>query len=57
MKELLARTDSSRKGRGIRIGLCGSPGAGKSSIIEQLGVYIAKDLDLKVAVLAIDPSS
>ncbi len=40
----------------IRIGITGSPGAGKSTMIEQVGLhYISKGK--KVAVLAIDPSS
>jgi len=40
----------------LRIGITGSPGAGKSTLIEQLGLaYIAQGK--KVAVLAIDPSS
>jgi len=40
----------------IRVGLCGSPGAGKSSLIEKLGLYMCNK-GVKVAVLAIDPSS
>jgi len=39
MKELFKRT-SDRKNAAIRIGICGSPGAGKSSLIEKLGLYI-----------------
>jgi len=38
------------------IGITGSPGVGKSSFIEQLGLNLT-DQGLKVAVLAIDPSS
>ena len=41
----------------IRIGICGSPGAGKSTLIERLGLHLIKDLNLNVSVLAIDPSS
>jgi len=42
----------------IRVGLSGSPGVGKSSFIESLGTYLtAPPLNLKVAVLAVDPSS
>jgi len=41
----------------IRIGICGSPGAGKSSFIEKFGLHITRDLNLNLAVLAIDPSS
>ncbi len=38
------------------IGITGSPGVGKSSFIEQLGLMLVSQ-SLKVAVLAIDPSS
>jgi len=43
-------------GNAIRIGLSGVPGAGKSTFTEAFGLFIAKQ-DLKIAVLAIDPSS
>lgn len=43
-------------GKSIRIGISGSPGVGKSSFIEQLGL-LAVESDFRVAVLAIDPSS
>ena len=43
-------------GKSIRIGISGPPGAGKSTAIEALGCYLCKQ-GLKVAVLAIDPSS
>jgi len=43
-------------GKSIRIGISGPPGAGKSTTIEALGSYLCKQ-GLKVAVLAIDPSS
>ena len=43
-------------GNAIRIGITGVPGAGKSTFIEAFGTYLC-DLGLKVAVLAIDPSS
>jgi len=42
--------------RTIRIGITGSPGAGKSTFIEALGTMLA-DKGHKVAVLAVDPSS
>jgi LAO/AO transport system kinase len=42
--------------RAVRIGITGSPGAGKSTFIESLGLEIV-DAGLRVAVLAIDPSS
>lgn len=43
-------------GKALRIGITGVPGAGKSTFIESFGTYLC-DLGLKVAVLAIDPSS
>lgn len=43
-------------GRSVRIGVSGVPGAGKSTLIEALGVKLVKE-GHKVAVLAIDPSS
>nr|MBP7543267.1 methylmalonyl Co-A mutase-associated GTPase MeaB [Ignavibacteriaceae bacterium] len=43
-------------GKSLRIGISGVPGAGKSTLIEALGVYLI-NLGHKVAVLTIDPSS
>jgi len=40
----------------IRIGITGVPGAGKSSLIETLGIYLLNE-NRKIAALAIDPSS
>ncbi|MDR1760840.1 MAG: methylmalonyl Co-A mutase-associated GTPase MeaB, partial [Bacteroidales bacterium] len=40
----------------IRLGITGVPGAGKSSLIEKLGIHIVEQ-NHKLAVLAIDPSS
>ncbi|CAI5469305.1 unnamed protein product [Closterium sp. Yama58-4] len=40
----------------FKIGITGPPGAGKSSLIERLGMHAVED-DRRVAVLAIDPSS
>lgn len=42
--------------RSIRIGITGSPGAGKSTFIESFGLELVRQ-GLRVAVLAIDPSS
>jgi LAO/AO transport system kinase len=45
-------------GNAIRLGITGTPGAGKSTFIEQLGTRLTGREDAhKVAVLAIDPSS
>jgi len=43
-------------GKSLRIGITGVPGAGKSTLIETLGMYLIKQ-DHKVAVLTVDPSS
>jgi LAO/AO transport system kinase len=43
-------------GRTIRVGISGAPGAGKSTFIESLGMYLI-DRGKRVAVLAVDPSS
>ncbi len=45
-----------RSGNAIRLGITGVPGAGKSTFIEALGMYLT-NMGHKVAVLAIDPSS
>ena len=45
-----------RAGRAKRIGISGAPGAGKSTFIEAFGLHLTGQ-GLKVAVLAIDPSS
>jgi len=41
----------------LRIGITGVPGVGKSTFIEALGTYLTQQLNKKVAVLAVDPSS
>jgi len=43
-------------GKAVRLGITGVPGAGKSTFIESFGTMLTT-LGLKVAVLAIDPSS
>ena len=43
-------------GAGIRVGVSGAPGAGKSTLIEALGLTAIED-GHQVAVLAVDPSS
>lgn len=43
-------------GKSIRIGISGVPGAGKSTMIEALGLYLIEQ-GHKVAVLTVDPSS
>ena len=43
-------------GRAHRVGISGAPGAGKSTFIEALGLYLVRG-GQQVAVLAVDPSS
>jgi LAO/AO transport system kinase len=43
-------------GRSIRVGISGSPGAGKSTFIEALGLHVLAQ-GHRIAVLAVDPSS
>ena len=45
-----------KTGNAIRIGISGVPGAGKSTFIEALGVWLIEQ-GKKLAVLAVDPSS
>jgi len=43
-------------GHGIRVGITGSPGVGKSTFIEALGLHVL-ERQHRLAVLAVDPSS
>ena len=43
-------------GKSIRVGITGSPGVGKSTFVEALGLYLTSK-GHRVAVLAVDPSS
>lgn len=54
--ERLAANPTSAGRQALRLGLTGTPGVGKSSFIEALGLYLTGQ-DLRVAVLAVDPSS
>jgi GTPase len=45
-----------RSGNSVRIAVTGTPGAGKSTLIDRLGLFLVEK-GYKVAVLAIDPSS
>ena len=56
--EALLETLLPKSSRSFRIGITGIPGAGKSSLIEALGLHLLKqDAKARIAVLAIDPSS
>lgn len=46
-----------QSGNSIRVGITGVPGAGKSSVIESLGMRLIEDHGHRIAVLAVDPSS
>ncbi len=54
--EVLLETMLPETGRGVRIGISGVPGVGKSTFIEAFGQYVISQ-GHRVAVLAIDPSS
>lgn len=41
----------------FRIGIAGPPGAGKSTLIEAFGMFLVQKMGLRVAVIAVDPSS
>lgn len=56
IEELFPLLDHKKSDNSIRIGISGSPGVGKSSFIEVLGLELIKR-GHKVAVLAVDPSS
>jgi LAO/AO transport system kinase len=49
---LLPHTGNSR-----RVGVTGVPGAGKSTFIDRLGMYLIRHRNERVAVLSVDPSS
>ena len=53
--ELLEAASKANR-QALRIGLSATPGVGKSTFIESFGTYLT-DQGLKVAVLAVDPSS
>lgn len=44
-------------GKGQRVGITGVPGAGKSTLIDALGMHLVRNYGQKVAVLTVDPSS
>lgn len=57
MAEDLVELCLPHSGKSIRIGITGVPGVGKSTFIEALGTFLTEQEQLKIAVLAIDPSS
>jgi LAO/AO transport system kinase len=44
-------------GKAYLVGLTGSPGAGKSSLTDRVIAYLRKELDLKIGIIAVDPTS
>jgi len=44
-------------GSSVRVGITGVPGVGKSTFIEAFGTHVTSDLNKKLAVLAVDPTS
>jgi LAO/AO transport system kinase len=52
LDEVLAAT-----GNAVRVGITGTPGAGKSTFVEELGTRLTAEDAHRVAVLAVDPSS
>ncbi|HEB51017.1 MAG TPA: methylmalonyl Co-A mutase-associated GTPase MeaB, partial [Desulfobulbus sp.] len=53
---LLERLDRQRIGQALVVGMTGPPGAGKSTLCGQL-IGQLRDRDLRVGIIAIDPSS
>jgi len=46
-----------RVGRAWRVGVTGPPGAGKSTLVNELALQLRRAHDLQVGILAVDPSS
>jgi LAO/AO transport system kinase len=46
-----------QSGNSRRVGITGVPGAGKSTLIDALGMHLVEERDEKTAVLSVDPSS
>lgn len=53
----LLRLLAPHTGGAVRVGISGVPGAGKSTFINALGSQLVTEHDMKLAVLAVDPSS
>lgn len=58
LSELLRDIHATKEVRVVpHIALSGSPGAGKSTLLETLGYYLCTEKNMKVGVLAVDPTS
>ncbi len=44
-------------GKALTVGITGSPGAGKSSLVDKLALHYRQQLDNYVGIIAVDPSS
>ena len=44
-------------GKALTIGITGSPGAGKSSLVDKLALHYRQKLDNHIGIIAVDPSS
>lgn len=53
----ILRACAARQTSSFRLGITGVPGVGKSTFIEQLGLFLIEEMGFRVAVLAVDPSS
>lgn len=47
----------SHTGKALTIGITGSPGAGKSSLVDKLAIHYRQKFDNYVGIIAVDPSS
>ncbi len=56
LSEVVLQAILPETGNGVRVGITGVPGVGKSTFIEALGIHLCES-GKKLAVLAVDPSS
>ncbi len=47
----------SHTGKALTIGITGSPGAGKSSLVDKLALHYRRNLDERIGIICVDPSS
>lgn len=56
-KQAILRDLHPHTGKAYLVGLTGAPGAGKSSLTDRVITHLRKKLDLRVGVIAVDPTS
>ncbi len=56
-RESILRQLRERTNRATIIGITGTPGAGKSSLVARIGERLLEDTELRVAMVAVDPAS